>query len=386
MKKYNLVLPISGKAQRFIDAGYKMPKPLILVRDKHVIDLALDAMDISECQLIFIIRLDHVYNFSIDKILIQKYGPDIKIIIIDKVTRGALETCALAAEYIDNDMPLLLYTPDVYFEPKFQPNDIDPAADGYLLTFAANSPDHSYSVVDTSGLVSKVAEKEVISNDANVGIYYFRTGKLFLKYANIMLDDNMTVNNEFYIAPIYNLMIADNLQIHASAVNKMYVLGTPDAFRFFCSHVINRPFEKPIALSSDHSGYKSKQILKLLLDERGIGYIDVGTYVDKPCDYYDYLSQVIQLIGQQHCNFGISFCRSGQGMNIAANKSPIIISGLVFDGYTAELAIRHNCCNHFAIPSKYVDEQTLTAILDQLGTHTFDGGRHYTRLQKFLCS
>ena len=96
MKKYNLLLPIAGKAQRFIDAGYTMPKPLILARNKHVIDWALESMDTSDCNLIFLVRVDHIYNFSIDKILKQKFGDDIMIVKVNTVTRGALETCTLA--------------------------------------------------------------------------------------------------------------------------------------------------------------------------------------------------------------------------------------------------------------------------------------------------
>ena len=60
MKKYNLLLPIAGKAQRFIDAGYTMPKPLILAKNKHVIDWALDSVDVSECNLIFMLSLIHI--------------------------------------------------------------------------------------------------------------------------------------------------------------------------------------------------------------------------------------------------------------------------------------------------------------------------------------
>ena len=89
MKKYNLLLPIAGKAQRFLDAGYTMPKPLILAKGRHVIDWSLDSIDTTECNLIFIVRLDHIYNFSIDTILKQKFGKDIVIVIVDKVTRGA---------------------------------------------------------------------------------------------------------------------------------------------------------------------------------------------------------------------------------------------------------------------------------------------------------
>ena len=55
-KKYNLLLPIAGKAQRFIDQGYTMPKPLIMVKDKHVIDMAMSSIDLSDCNLIFAVR------------------------------------------------------------------------------------------------------------------------------------------------------------------------------------------------------------------------------------------------------------------------------------------------------------------------------------------
>ena len=85
MKKYNLLLPIAGKAQRFIDAGYTMPKPLILAKNKHVIDWALDSVDVSECNLIFMVRVDHIYNFSIDKILKQKFAKNNTIIKIIKL-------------------------------------------------------------------------------------------------------------------------------------------------------------------------------------------------------------------------------------------------------------------------------------------------------------
>ena len=84
MKKYNLLLPIAGKAQRFIDAGYTMPKALILAKNKHVIDWAMDSIDTKDCNLIFMVRVDHVYNFSIDKILKQKFGEDITIIKLQK--------------------------------------------------------------------------------------------------------------------------------------------------------------------------------------------------------------------------------------------------------------------------------------------------------------
>ena len=72
MKKYNLLIPMAGKAQRFVDKGYKMPKPLIMAKDKHVIDWAMESIETKDCNVIFQVRLDHINNFSIDKILKKK--------------------------------------------------------------------------------------------------------------------------------------------------------------------------------------------------------------------------------------------------------------------------------------------------------------------------
>ena len=384
MKKYNLLLPIAGKAQRFIDAGYTMPKALILAKNKHVIDWAMDSVDTKDCNLIFMVRVDHVYNFSIDKILKQKFGEDITIVKLNKVTRGALETCTLAREHIDKDLPLIVYTPDVHFGPVFNPDTISNDSDGFLLTFTANSPDHSYSEYDEEGIVSNVVEKEVISKEANVGLYHFKSGKTFLKYADEMIQNEIMYKNEFYIAPMYNLMIRDGLKITAANTEKMHVLGTPHQFEFFCKRVITRFGDRPIALASDHSGYVAKKQCKDVLDNLAIPYIDVGTYTDKACDYPDYVLQVTRLIQANDCSHGISFCRSGQGANITANKVDGIISALCFDEYTAEMAVKHNCANHFAIPSKYVDKAAMQKIIEALLKSSFDGGRHFTRLYKFL--
>lgn len=384
MKKYNVLLPIAGKAQRFIDAGYTMPKALILAKNKHVIDWAMDSVDTKDCNLIFMVRVDHVYNFSIDKILKQKFGEDITIVKLNKVTRGALETCTLAREHIDNDLPLIVYTPDVHFGPVFNPETISTDSDGFLLTFTANSPDHSYSEYGEDGIVTNVVEKEVISKEANVGLYHFKSGKTFLKYADEMISNEIMYKNEFYIAPMYNLMIRDGLKITAANTEKMHVLGTPHQFEFFCKRVITRFGDKPIALASDHSGYDCKKQTKDIMDKLGLPYIDVGTYTDKACDYPDYVLQVTKLIENNDCSHGISFCRSGQGANITANKVDGIISALCFDDYTAEYAIKHNCANHFAIPSKYMDKAKIQSMIETMLKNTFDGGRHFTRLHKLL--
>jgi len=383
-KKYNLLLPIAGRAQRFINEGYTMPKPLIMSKDKHIIDWSMDSVDLSECKVIFAVRLEHINNFSIDDILRKKFGDDIEIVVIDRVTDGSVSTCLLAKEHINNDLPLIIYTPDVYFENQFNPASVPENLDGFLLTFKANSPAHSYVELGASGLATRTAEKEVISQNAAVGVYYYKTGKMFVEYAEEMIAKNIRTKNEFYICPMYNLMIRDGLNVGISMVEKMHVLGTPAELEFFVEHVTAKFGEKPVALCCDHSGFEMKETAKKLLELNDVPYIDFGTYVKKDCDYNEYVVAAVDSIKNKVCDFGMGFCRTGQGVNILANHLEGIRSALVIDEYMAEYAIRHNCANFFTIPEKYVSEKELDQMIKIWKKSTFDGGRHMTRMKKTI--
>ncbi len=383
-KKYNLLLPIAGRAQRFINEGYTMPKPLIMSKDKHIIDWSMDSINMDECKVIFAVRLEHINNFSIDDILRKKFGDDIEIVIIDRVTDGSVSTCLLAKDHINNDLPLIIYTPDVYFENQFDPASVSKDLDGFLLTFKANSPAHSYVELDAAGLATRTAEKEVISQNAAVGVYYYKTGKMFVEYAEEMISKNIRTKNEFYICPMYNLMIRDNLKVGINMVEKMHVLGTPAELEFFVDNVTAKFGEKPVALCCDHSGFQMKETAKKLLESNNIPYIDFGTYVKKDCDYNEYVVAAVDSIKNKVCDFAMGFCRTGQGVNILANHLEGIRSALVIDEYMAEYAIRHNCANFFTIPEKYVSEEELDQMIKIWKKSTFDGGRHMTRMKKTI--
>ena len=383
-KKYNLLLPIAGAARRFSEVGYTMPKPLIMANNKHIIDWSMESINMEDCNVVFVVRAEHVYNFSIDEILKDKFGQDIKIVVLDHMTRGSVETCLQAKKYIENDMPLIIYTPDVYFENQLNPVDIDPDLDGFILTFKANSPAHSYVKLDDQGYALKTAEKEVISQDAAVGVYYYKTGNMFVKYAERLIHNNITVKNEFYLCPMYNLMIQDNLKIKTKSAEKMHVLGTPAELEFFTNYVIQRFGDKPIALCCDHSGFKMKEEAKKILQDNNVSYIDFGTLMNKDCDYNDYVSQAMRAIESKVCDFGMGFCRTGQGVNILANTSKDVRGALVFDEYTAEYSVRHNCANFFTIPEKYVSYEDLDKMVKIWLKASFDGGRHMTRMKKTI--
>ena len=383
MKKYNLLVPMAGRGQRFVNEGYKVPKQLLHVKDKQLIDISLSSVDTSECNLIFVVRDDQITNFQIDKVLQNKYGNDIKIVVTDGLTDGSVCSCLLAEEYIDNEVPLIIHTLDIQFFPILKPDALfSQGDDGVLLTFKSNSSNYSYVSIDEGGKAVKTAEKKVISPNACVGIYAFKRGLDFCKFARKMIELDLRTNGEFYISPLYNLLIEDGLNITTSQVDKMHIFGTPKEFEFYKNNVVKTLGEKPIALCSDHSGYDAKENFKKALSELGIEFIDFGTNVKTDCDYTYYIEQAVSSIRDKTCDFAFSFCRTGQGVNMCANKFHGIRSALVYDEFSAEMAVRHNSANFFSFPERiFINEEKCKQTLKILLENTFDGGRHQIRVQ-----
>jgi hypothetical protein len=100
--------------------------------------------------------------------------------------------------------------------------------DAGILTFKSSDSKWSYAKLDQDGFVERVAEKEVISEDATVGIYYWARGSDYVQYAERMIENNIRTNNEFYVCPVFNEALKDDKKIRTKEVKKMYSLGTPD--------------------------------------------------------------------------------------------------------------------------------------------------------------
>lgn len=381
MKKYNVLVPLAGKGQRMIDGGYRFPKPMILAGDRHIIDYSLGSLDTSECNLIFVIRRDHVCNFAIDKALKSKFGEDITLVVADEDTQGSVSSCYLAKTHIDNEVPLIVFCPDIYFEPKFVPTDDMFKDDGHILTFKANSANYSY-VQQEKGFVTKTAEKIVISDDASVGVYCFKNGKTFLRLAELATASGLKSNKEYYVCPLYNIMIANGGKVRTQQIPIMYVMGTPDEMAFFKDVIFPYFLPRSFILCADHSGYDAKESARKTLKSTGIPFVDCGCYSNDDCDYSDYVCQAVETKRYFPGALILGFCRSGQGVNICANKFPGIRGALVSTSHAASLGIRHNAANFFSIPAGQTTEEELAEILRVLRTEKFEGGRHQNRLQK----
>ena len=370
-KPYNLLVPMAGLGKRFKDEGYPLPKQVLVAGEKTLIEISLDCLDLDKYNITFIVRDEQISNYNMDEFLHSKFGHDINIVVTNGLTEGSVCSCLLARKYIDSHKPLIIHTLDVQFSPNFEVDHFDHHnSDGMILTAKSNSPNYSYVKMNDFGDVVETAEKKVISENACVGVYCYSRGSDFCRFADEMVSKEIKTNGEYYITPMYNLLIDSGLKIKNKSVDKLHVFGTPSEYEFYCESVIEKAL--PIGLCSDHSGFK----------EQGIPYVDFGCFSTRACDYADYVSTSVDAMKKGRISRCFGFCRSGQGVNMCANKNSGVRSALVYDEYSAEMAVRHNCANFFVFPERGACSKTFEKYVNIIKSSSFDGGRHQARVMR----
>jgi len=232
--KMNVLIPMAGHGSRFAQAGYSFPKPLIEVHGKPMIQVVVDNLAV-EANFIFVVQKEHREKYNLDSML-NLITPGCKIVEVEGVTEGAACTTLLAKEFIDNNEPLVIANSDQFVEW----NSLDffykmneQKLDAGIVSFEATHPKWSYAKTDENGFVTEVAEKNPISNIATVGIYYWKHGSDYVRFAEQMIENNVRVNNEFYVCPVFNEAIKSGLKIKTFNIPKMWGLGTPEDLNYF---------------------------------------------------------------------------------------------------------------------------------------------------------
>ena len=228
----NVLIPMAGMGQRFVDAGYQEPKPLIPVLGTPMIELVVKNLGL-DAHYIFIVQKSHSEKYNLHQLL-KNITPSCSIIEIEGITEGAACSTLLAKEFINKDEELVIANSDQYVvcDTKEFINHVS-NYDAGMLTFTGTNPKWSFAELDSDGYVKRVAEKDPISDVATVGIYYWRSGAEYVKYAEQMISKNIRVRNEFYVCPVFNEAIEDNKKVVTHNVEEMWGLGTPEDLEQF---------------------------------------------------------------------------------------------------------------------------------------------------------
>jgi dTDP-glucose pyrophosphorylase len=201
---------MAGAGSRFQKAGYTFPKPLIEVNGKPMIQLVVENLNI-DARHIFVVQKSHYEDYNL-KHLLNLISPGCEIVQVDGMTEGAACTTLLAKKFIDNDEALVFANSDQF---------LDWDSNEFMYSMEADEVDGG------------VAEKKPISDIATAGIYYWKRGSDYVKYAEQMIENNVRFNNEFYVCPVFNEAIGDNKKIKTFHFDGMWGIGTPEDLDYF---------------------------------------------------------------------------------------------------------------------------------------------------------
>lgn len=222
---------MAGEGSRFAKEGYTFPKPLIDVNGKPMIQNVVENISF-DADYIFLVRKSHLDKYpGLGSTLERITKGKTTIVTVDSLTEGAACTALLAKDYINNDDDLLIANSDQiieYSKENFVIIKDKISVDGIVFAFRSTHPKWSFVKLNKENYITEVAEKKPISDVATCGIYWYKRGKDFVSAAEQMIAKNIRVNNEFYVAPVYNEMISDGKFILPFFVDKMHGIGTPE--------------------------------------------------------------------------------------------------------------------------------------------------------------
>lgn len=243
----HIVIPMAGAGSRFAAAGYPDPKPLIPVHGTPMIQLVVDNLrPAMPHRFVFICQRAHVRAYGLVEKL-ARWAPGCVVHELDGVTEGAACTVLSVRDLVDTDQPLMIANSDQWVDVAIDDYLGDlarPGVDGLIMTMTADDPKWSFVGFGPDGRVERVVEKQVISNEATVGVYNFARGSDFVRAADRMIARDLRVNGEFYVAPVYNQLLEEGAHVVVRNVGRagagMHGLGTPADLEAFLTHPVSR--------------------------------------------------------------------------------------------------------------------------------------------------
>jgi 3,4-dihydroxy-2-butanone 4-phosphate synthase len=237
----NILIPMAGSSKKFKDTGYTLPKPLIDVDGKPMIQRVIENLPIKGDYFFIIQKSDNEkYHITTTLENIMKYNK-FKVIEIVGPTEGQAVTALYAKEFINNNEQLLIVNSDNYFVWDIEHfiKELKEFHDGMIFTFKddTGSPNWCYAKIDENNYVESLIEKVPVSEHALAGAFYWQHGSQFVSCAEKMIEKNIRTNNEFYIGPVFNEAIKDGLKIYNYKLFDMKSMSTPKDLEEFLKWV-----------------------------------------------------------------------------------------------------------------------------------------------------
>jgi NDP-sugar pyrophosphorylase family protein len=227
---------MAGEGARFRKEGVLTPKQLLPAGGRSCLERSLDSfLNLSNFKIVFGVNDESVAEATIAYAKANKL--DAQTIHIGK-TQAPTETLQIMTDLaigLEDDARLYVFTMDAELFPAIT---IDAAfsAAGVTYVFTSNNPSYSYVKID-EGRVTNIAEKKVISEHANVGLYGFRTLRTFKSALKQCEDIRRAEARETHVSDMIRLMLAEH-RFETRSIEGIYVFGTPQEYDFYTQHIL----------------------------------------------------------------------------------------------------------------------------------------------------
>lgn len=304
----HIIIPMSGIGKRFIDAGYALPKPLIVVEGKPIIQHVVELFP-GETKFTFICNDEHLKNTNINMSnILKEIVPNCNIFEVSVNNRkGPVDAVLQAIELINDDEEIIISYCDYGTEwdfIKFKDEVHRRKVDGAIACYKGFHPhmlgnDNYAFVKEENKLMVEIQEKKSYTSNkmneyASNGTYYFKNGVLVKKYFRELVEKNISINGEFYVSMVYNLLKQDNLNILIFEIEKMLQWGTPKDLEEYLTWS-NYFLKRDIHFNESHID-TSNTTLILPMAGAGSRFFNVGFLTPKPLLNIEGLPMVIQAV------------------------------------------------------------------------------------------
>jgi len=234
-----IVLPVAGNGIRLRPYTENMPKCLLPVAGKTIIDWIVEgALFLKPSETIFITG----YKASVvDDFL--KLRPEWGAVrtVLQSNPQGLGEAISLALPYVNDDEPLLIILGDTLFEADL--SILDKVTENILYTFKVADPKRfGVAVTDQDGRIERLVEKpqEFVSDEAIVGIYYIKDVKALKDALNYLMQNDIRTKGEFQLTDALERMIQGGCKFRTAPVEKWLDCGLVETLLETNAHVLKR--------------------------------------------------------------------------------------------------------------------------------------------------
>lgn len=216
MKLWQTVITAAGEDNAsFQRGGIDLPKNLIPFGDSTILGTSISSYSLHDDKTHVMIRSDEAEKWKTDKILSTAIS-GVQFHRIPRATRGALCSAAMALDFLESDLPLVITSGDSFIGGdllKLIPLFFSKGASAGTLLFQDSLPRWSFARLGRDDKILEMAEKSPISTYASTGLFYFRSAELFMRAAEWVLKENMHTNGEFYLSSALNYLIMNGEKV-----------------------------------------------------------------------------------------------------------------------------------------------------------------------------